>query len=102
MRLRSMQRLSPEGRVSAVGQWEANVSLRQIEKKNEKKRLDCTHRTITRLAECFCHTNSTADHPRSGRPRVTAAVCRGMLHRWIFAYASQYRSFNMNPECEFL
>ena len=45
---------------------EVNASAREI-----LRRLNCIHRSITRLAELLHLTNSTDNHPWSGRPRVT-------------------------------
>lgn len=61
-----MPRLSTEDRGRALGLLQTNLSSREV-----ARRLHCSHRTIQRLNRRYRQTNSVADLPRSGRPRVT-------------------------------
>ena len=61
-----MPRLNPDERNQAVGALRAGFSTRQV-----ANRLNCHHSTIVRLNQRFVATNSVADRPRSGPPRVT-------------------------------
>lgn len=61
-----MPRLNPDERNQAVGMLRAGLSARQV-----ANRFNCHHSTIVRLNQRFVATNSVADRPRSGPPRVT-------------------------------
>ena len=64
-----MPRLSSQDRGIAVGLLQAHVSAREV-----ARRLGCSHVTVLRLLERHQETNSVADRPRAGRPRVTTHI----------------------------
>ena len=77
----------PCGKRESYRTFGGHVLVREI-----ARRLNYTLRIVTRLAERFRHTDSTADRPRPARPKShnPATVCLDTLHRGIFTFACQY------------
>ena len=62
----TMPRLRDDERNRAIGMLQANTPVNQV-----ARIFGCNRKTITRLRQRYVHTNSVADGPRTGRPRVT-------------------------------
>ena len=64
-----MTRINNNERNQAVGMLNAGMSATVL-----SRHFGCTRKTIERLRRRFRVTGNVADHPQSGRPRVTTAV----------------------------
>ena len=71
-----MPRLRQNRREQIIGRLQAGERPTVI-----ANAMNCSVRTIERLTERYNATNSTADRPRSGRPRITTARQDRHLHR---------------------
>ena len=64
-----MPKLNNDQRNQAIGMLNAGTSATVV-----SRHFGCTRKTIERLRRRFRVTGNVADHPRSGRPRLTTAV----------------------------
>ena len=66
----------------------------------------CTRRTKERLQRQFCVTGNVADHPQSGRPRVTTAaddlyiVLQHLRYRRLIAVATRRQYLYASTGCQ--
>ena len=65
---KKIPRLKNDERNQAIGMFNAGISATVI-----WRHFGCTRKTIEHLRRRFRFTENVADHPRTGRPRVTTA-----------------------------
>ena len=93
-----MPRLNNDERNQAIEMLNAGMSAIVV-----LRHFGCTRKTIERLRRRFSVKGNTADHPRSGRPRVTTAaddryiVLQHLRNRRLTA-AAPGRQYGINPQ----